>query len=118
MPSFFYLADLSIDAAPLTFPDTTDDAINVVRPFTMSGGIRAFTNPQFSNLAFSTTFVGQGQAHTFFFRDSESGAFFPEEGQLVYDFQTAAPVPEPATLLLTGSVWAALSLKRRRVPDR
>lgn len=111
----FYAADLSAHATPLSFPATMEDSLNVVRPFSMTGTIRAFTNPEFSTPVFSTTFVGQGQAHTLFFRDLDSGAFFPEEGQLVYDFQEAAPVPEPATLLLTGSVLAALSLRRGRV---
>jgi hypothetical protein len=110
----FYRGELVTNAAAAPFPDTTADTVRIVQQFAMTGMLNAFLDPQFSTLAFSTALTGSGRARTRYIRDEESGFYFPEEGQLVYDFEPAAqPVPEPATFLLVGLGIAALRLRSR-----
>jgi hypothetical protein len=93
--------------------------VTIVRPFTFSGTLSGYVlNPfvhGFTEPAFTKTLSGRGTAKaTFLFNDTETPLFFAED--LRYDFAgDAAPVPEPATLLLfgTGATIAAL-LRRRR----
>jgi hypothetical protein len=82
---------------------------SVTVPFTMRSRVLI-------DLAHRATIRGGGTATVFF---EPSGAF-PDDGPLwsttavQYDFSDAAPVPEPATLLMVGGGLAAAAYARRR----
>jgi hypothetical protein len=106
----FYRAEFNLLAKGQPFPDTTDFGLDVVQPFAFTGQIRAFTDPGFSSLVFSTGLFGRGRADRLYLREEETGVYFPRgEGQLVYRFQA---VPEPASLILVGTTLCAAGARR------
>jgi hypothetical protein len=113
----FYRAELTAIATGQRFPDTTDSVVEIVQPFVFNGLIRAFTDPEFSSLAFATALRGRGRAHTRFFREDLRGVgvYIPEEAAYIYEFE---PIPEPATLLMVGVGIAGLGLRRGRLKKR
>jgi hypothetical protein len=113
-PELFYRAELIATATAQRFPETTDSALEILQPFMFTGVIRAFTDPDFSTLAFSAELRGRGRASTHFFRDDATGSYFPEEGQLVYQFEPPRPIPEPGTLLLSAAGVAVMAARRRK----
>jgi hypothetical protein len=111
----FYRAQWSVDAVGELFPaPNPGPAVQVSQPFTLTGHLGAFLDPDFTTLAFAATLRGQGRARALYHYDADSDAYVIEEGNFGYHFEEAAPVPEPTTLLLFGTGAAALAWRRRR----
>jgi hypothetical protein len=89
--------------------DIGDGPFAVWRPFTLSGWLAGYASPDHSGPPiFSVMLTGRGTARLGLTRENGRYTF----SSLDYDFE-AAPVPEPATLLLVGS-GAALMWRRRQ----
>jgi hypothetical protein len=110
----FYLARFAARVEPLTIPETDAFSLRIGQAFVFAGSIRAFTDPGYSTLAFTKTLSGRGVARTRYFRDSDSGGFLPEEGQLAFVFEEPQAVPEPMSVVLVGTGLVAIAVRRRR----
>jgi hypothetical protein len=94
------------------------EAITIAAPFSFSGTVSGYIlNPfihGFTEPAFTKTLGGNGTASALFlFNNSAETPLFTAT-ELRYDFGDAAPVPEPATLLLCGVGTAVLAARGRR----
>ena len=101
-----------------SFQIAGDQAVTIMRNFSFTGTISGYLlNPfvhGFTEPAFTKTLTGQGVVRAgFLFNADETPLFSATD--LRYEFADAAPVPEPATLLLFGTGAAMAALRRRRM---
>jgi hypothetical protein len=108
----FPAMDLVISAPSVTLPEPGTPNANLetfLRPFTLTGRLAGYASADRTGTpVFDLTLIGSGTATLRM--GLENGRY--DFSSLDYDFD-AAPVPEPATLLLVGT-GAALLWRRRR----
>jgi hypothetical protein len=102
--------------APDIFAPGTTGSFAVTRPFTFSGRLFGFAlaDPDQTPI-FERLLIGQGLVTASFLENPNPGGppLFSFRS-VRYDFAEAAPVPEPATLLLVASgLGGAIQLRRR-----
>lgn len=98
---------------PPALPENAGErAVFLTTPFVLHGQVMGFRAP-FSPSLFEVTLAGRGTA-ALRLVDADGLWRFPE---VSFSFQDQAPVPEPMSILLTGSGLAGLLLRRRsRLP--
>jgi hypothetical protein len=103
---------LLFDAVPTAFPAGGPLSAVFVAPFVFSGLIRGVQGGQ---ELFAQQFTGQGAVTVDYESGAAPGLFTEDDDTIVYEF-SAAPIPEPGTMLLIGSglgVAVARRLKQR-----
>ncbi len=120
-PGVFYKGSLSFQAGTVIVPDLATPApddpasrAELKTPFVATGVLTAYDNIAATGVPlFSSAFTGRGTATALLLT-------FPDQphevnvDQVRYAFSSAAPIPEPGTLLLLGSGLAAGCAARRR----
>ena len=111
----FSVMDLVISAPSVTMPEpgTPDDRVeDFLRPFTFTGRLTGYSSPERTGVpVFDLTLIGSGTARLSMALENGRYSF----SSLDYNFEDAAPVPEPSTLLLAGTGAALLWRRRRRL---
>jgi hypothetical protein len=110
--SIWLTGDMQFRAASVTVPGLSDELLTLSAPFRFNGHISGFhpgVSPGSTTPLFRTDFVGQGTA-TLRMGAGDGVWVHPE---VVYEFATEAPIPEPTTALLVGSGILGLLYRSR-----
>lgn len=109
----FPVIRLNLSAPDVTLPPDTGATMFPIftAPFEFSGQLTGFLTRDLSGAPlFDVALTGRGTASLGMYVDEGRYSF----SELSYDFESAAPVPEPSTLLLATTAGAVLWSRRRR----
>lgn len=109
----FYSGSLSFDAGSVIAPPVPVDTVVELRaPFVFTGLLRAFDNFELAGTPlFVADLRGRGTARVEF---TNAGPLSTSASRITFEFEDAAPIPEPASMLLIGSGLGAMAIARRR----
>lgn len=115
-PIWFNGSRFDFAIEPVVIPLDAPATLILTSAFTFSGSLTGILPPFNTGPIFSMTLSGQGLATLTLSRINLGGSIGYGLTNIRYDFQPAAAVPEPATLLLfgTGLAGAIANLRKRR----
>ena len=109
-PFAAFHGSLKFNAAPVVFPDSTAETVQIETPFSFRGWFQVSSEPGPVRGGSEFRLRGLGTASTSFVRE---GDVFRSTGNTTFQFQNVTPEPSSMLLLGTGVAMALRRVRRR-----